>query len=542
MSSSRSGGSAGAIPRPVNARSKHTKTMCGVAPAANTPDTDTLTSSGAPPSMTPGGVAPVAPNNAMSGAEDAATAAALPPDFGRALADMTEKAERPPVSAQPMTTRMSDAPKAPPDRVPARSVPPKSNPSLNKSAPPRSSPSIAPRSVPPISKSSRAPLAPRAPSVAPPASIVPRSAPSIAPASGANSQRPAALAAPARPASAEKIEPAPQSEPSVAPTSVGPYVPPSYDPAPRTDPLGSPVVRPPPSGPSPMPLHGMATPSALPLPASMQGPSPVGTRPRANTMLGVAPQGGVEGAAGPHGQSSSFAPPPLHPSQPPLQPPFPPFEPPPMMHGQSAPPPLQMAPIPMMQPIAPVRPPASTPNAFSQGPNGTNGAYALTAPDPNALTYQVYTRDGGVPTSRHSQVSFSDVTGGRKKPPGMSVAARVCLVLVGVCVVVLTSVLIVVGASDDPPKGAANGAGAKGASSASALPAASASPPPVAVTAPEPPPPPPPAAAVVDPPPAPARAAAKTKGAATAHPQLKGATVPPNPFAGGGGKTAPKKK
>ena len=101
--------------------------------------------------------------------------------------------------------------------------------------------------------------------------------------------------------------------------------------------------------------------------------------------------------------------------QPPLQaPPQPQWSQPPHQASQAPQPPqpLQMAPIPMQQPIVPA------------APSGTDEASV-------PLTYQVYTGEA-VPPPRHaSQVSFSEVTGGRAKP-GMSVGARVCLVLVGV--------------------------------------------------------------------------------------------------------------
>ena len=138
--------------------------MCGVAPAANAP-----AEIEAPPSP-----------SVMSGNEDAATAAGLPPEFSHALADFTERAERPPVSAQPATTRMSESPKSRSPSMAPKSAETESSPSLasksspsfasksspsfppkssaSKSIAPKSSPSMAPKSVAPKSSSiARAP-------------------------------------------------------------------------------------------------------------------------------------------------------------------------------------------------------------------------------------------------------------------------------------------------------------------------------------------------------------------------------------------------
>jgi len=166
-----------------------------------------------------------------------------------------------------------------------------------------------------------------------------------------------------------------------------------------------------------------------------------------------------------------------------------------------------------------------------------------------ALTYQVYAPDA-LPSHRSmpslASASFPIAA------PKPSIALRVCLVLVGVCVVVGTAALIIVGASDDSPSAskASTAAAASAAASPTSSPSASASsavsaapdpaPPVIAAVAPTPP----------DPPVAPVKPAASAKGAkakaaGSSAPGLRGVALPPNPFgagAGGAAKPPAKKK
>ena len=156
---------------------------------------------------------------------------------------------------------------------------------------------------------------------------------------------------------------------------------------------------------------------------------------------------------------------------------------------------------------------------------------------PAALTYQVF-NPASSPTGREpalSRVSFPE-----PGVPKASVGLRVCLVLLGVCVVVGTAGAIILSGADDPPKAAP-------ANAPSASVSAAPTPPPL----PSPPPPAPPAPAVVigDPVPAPvvppiattsAKPAASGKPKPTGSAALKGAKIPPNPFGAGG--TLPAKR
>jgi hypothetical protein len=144
-----------------------------------------------------------------------------------------------------------------------------------------------------------------------------------------------------------------------------------------------------------------------------------------------------------------------------------------------------------------------------------------------------------------SRVSMAELKG-----PGMSVGARICLVLVGVCVVVGTAVIVVIGSSDDPREatsastsanvGASTNANPSANPSASAGASASASEVasavPVVAAVPEAPAPVPAPADPVTPsrPVAVKNAGAKPKPASSAP--LKGVALPPNPF---GGSQAP---
>lgn len=164
-----------------------------------------------------------------------------------------------------------------------------------------------------------------------------------------------------------------------------------------------------------------------------------------------------------------------------------------------------------------------------------------------ALTYQVYAPDA-LPSQR-SMPSLASASF-QVAPQKPSVALRVCLVLVGVCVVVGTAALIIAGSSDDSPR-AAKAEGA--AASASALALVSPSSAPVAPAAVEPPaastavsvavaaPPPDPPAAPLKP-----TKGTKAKAAGSSAAGLRGVALPPNPFGGGAGggsaKPATKKK
>ena len=205
--------------------------------------------------------------------------------------------------------------------------------------------------------------------------------------------------------------------------------------------------------------------------------------------------------------------------------------------------PQQHAPMPPLQRPPPALSPApfvAAPVAWSpQGPPPLPSHPSLAETrspsdeQPAALTYQVY-NPALSPAGRGpalSRVSFPE-----PGVPKASVGLRVCLVLLGVCVVVGTAGAIILSGADDPTKAATANA-----------PSASVS---VAPT-PPPPSPPPPAPPVVigDPVPAPvvppigttsAKPAASGKPKPTGSAALKGAKIPPNPFGGGG--TLPAKR
>lgn len=154
------------IPRPggfVRSDAASRKTMSGVAPAANPPPlvagaplADPLASHDDTHADTHAGARVEPPADAASGHDDAATAHGLPPDMLQALADLArDRASHAPVSAPPPST-------SPVSKPPVSTSPP--------SIPPPATKRMA----------SNAPIAPRAPSVAPPP-IAPRSAPSVAP-------------------------------------------------------------------------------------------------------------------------------------------------------------------------------------------------------------------------------------------------------------------------------------------------------------------------------------------------------------------------
>ena len=195
--------------------------------------------------------------------------------------------------------------------------------------------------------------------------------------------------------------------------------------------------------------------------------------------------------------------------------------------------------------------PDAAPSPF--GPGGGAVASASIAGNAGdaqsgALTYQVYAPDA-LPSQR-SMPSLASASF-QVAPQKPSVALRVCLVLVGVCVVVGTAALIIAGSSDDSPR-AAKAEGAAASASASALALVSPSSPssaPVAPAAVEPPagsvavaaPPPDPPAAPVKP-----TKGTKAKAAGSSAAGLRGVALPPNPFGGGAGggsaKPATKKK
>jgi hypothetical protein len=136
-----------------------------------------------------------------------------------------------------------------------------------------------------------------------------------------------------------------------------------------------------------------------------------------------------------------------------------------------------------------------------------------------------------------SRVSYPDAPSTKA-----SVGLRVCLVLLGVCVVVGTAGAIIINASEDGPRGAATkpvtsaGVGAAGATPVPPAPAPLA--PPASVAAPDPGP-------GIATPPGSAKpiGSAKPKPASSAPPAgLKGVAVPPNPFGGAGGKPLPAKR
>ncbi|HSO33804.1 MAG TPA: hypothetical protein VLT33_14830, partial [Labilithrix sp.] len=138
------------------------------------------------------------------------------------------------------------------------------------------------------------------------------------------------------------------------------------------------------------------------------------------------------------------------------------------------------------------------------------------------LTYQVFNPSSAPALARPSAPSrVSDP----EERSSTSVGLRVCLVLLGVCVVVGTAGAIILSGTDDPP----HAASAPPTATVSAAPAPS----------PPPPAPAPPPVVIGDPPaPAPAAPAATTsaKPAASAKPKpagsaaLEGAKIPPNPF------------
>lgn len=169
-----------------------------------------------------------------------------------------------------------------------------------------------------------------------------------------------------------------------------------------------------------------------------------------------------------------------------------------------------------------------------------------------ALSFQVYSPGDSPPRPTSRSVSDAKIPA-----PGMSLGVRVCLFLVGLCVVVGTASAIVAVSTDDPaPKPATS--------------TTPANPPPVLVSTgslplndPNAPPVTAPAGSIViDPPPpasgTPTPTVAAGAGAAvgvsgkkpiggppttapksSAPPQVRGAAPPPNPYAGGGAKPAP---
>lgn len=211
----------------------------------------------------------------------------------------------------------------------------------------------------------------------------------------------------------------------------------------------------------------------------------------------------------------------------------------------------QMAPaevLPAPQPAVPSLPPPpmsvrsamasrevpvpSTPRAFASPPR-MPGSAGDDASSP--LSYQVYAGDVPLAMRAPSRASFAEISA---KKPTMSLGARVCLVLAGVCVVVATAGLIMLGTADEPrahTRSSASTSSTDGTNAATGAAAAAPSP------APEPPPvvaAPPPEAA-----PAPLPVATtptkKSKAAGSASPSLRGVAIPPNPFGGSGG-AAPK--
>lgn len=151
------------------------------------------------------------------------------------------------------------------------------------------------------------------------------------------------------------------------------------------------------------------------------------------------------------------------------------------------------------------------------------------APAENAsgpLTYQVYT-----PQDLARPISLS--RGEISVPKGTSLGLKICMLLLGVCVVFGTAAAIIAVSSDDAP---APKPATRAASTASAAPVETAppvvpvstvvTPPPMASTAPAEPPP---AAS------APSSTSTTKKPRSGAAPSaLKGVTPPPNPYAGHG--------
>ncbi|HSO40469.1 MAG TPA: hypothetical protein VLT33_48415, partial [Labilithrix sp.] len=444
------------------------RTMVGVAPAANTP----------PPLDAFATVATT--RDAASGHESADTAVALPPEMIKALGEMTLLSEHePPVSgpsSAPMTKRMSEAPTAAAPAAaggaPTAAPSPRSSPSVAPSAPsPSRSPSVAPPRVAPTVMSAKPGAStvvsqgapPTDPMAAPlerkplvttyalsPIAVVPGAPPVLAAPPPPDPPAPLVVAPIHIVGSGTRASAAPPAFASVPPAAgtikgmplASASAPPAAaSPAPLPAPAAS--LAPPAPAP-PAPAH-----SPLPMPASMpvRGDETMVLAPP-NAAVPLAPTvsmppmppampAGMPHVAG--GSSPSMAPrtgaPVARPSAsgPQLRPSTPkafspnngsPLSPPPFIAAPPA--------LPAWTPPAPLAPPPSPSPSLAETRSPDDGR----AP----LTYQVFNPSAPALArpSAPSRVSYPE-----ERSSSASVGLRVCLVLLGVCVVVGTAGAII---------------------------------------------------------------------------------------------------